>query len=197
MGPRHESILDDPYWEETKIQHNVASTAYHAAKWCLELIRPAIITRSGPRRQLNRLSYLDGIRGFAAFLVYWQHHQLWPLRSVPANRIFENGFGFEDRYYFAALPGIRTFFTGGHFAVAVFFIISGYVLSAKPLTLIHAGKFEELGNNLSSALFRRWARLHVPVILVTFVYMSSWHIFGLWTLSPDHKPNFREELWNW
>lgn len=110
----------------------------------------------------------------------------------------ETGFGFEGKYYFAAFPGIRTLFTGGHFAVAIFFVISGYVLSAKPLSLIYAGHFEELGNNLGSALFRRWFRLHVPVILVSFVYMSMWHgPFGIWTLSPKHEKNFRDELWNW
>ena len=26
--------------------------------------------------------------------------------------------------------------------------------------------------------------------------MSSWHWFGIWTVSPDHKPTYREELWN-
>ena len=34
-----------------------------------------------------------------------------------SNRIFENGWGFEGRYYFATLPVVRMFFNGGHFAV--------------------------------------------------------------------------------
>jgi peptidoglycan/LPS O-acetylase OafA/YrhL len=104
--------------------------------------------------------------------------------------------GFNDNYYFASLPIIRTFFTGGHFAVSVFFVISGYVLSAKPLSLIQSGEHSKLGDNLSSALFRRWLRLHIPVLVVTFLYMASWHALGIWTVSPEHKANFRDELWN-
>lgn len=92
---------------------------------------------------------------------------------------------------------VRTFFTGGHFAVSVFFIISGYVLSAKPLTLIHANEYTKLGDNLASALFRRWLRLFIPILVVTFMYMTSWHLFGIWTVSPEHQPTYREELWNW
>ncbi|TVY67368.1 hypothetical protein LSUE1_G009461, partial [Lachnellula suecica] len=195
MTPQYDDFLDDQRRDGSKSQ--TSTHIRHASKWLLELIRPAIITRAGPRKQVRPTAYLDGLRGVAAFLVYWQHHELWPLRSVPANRILENGFGYEGKYYFAALPVIRTMFTGGHFAVAVFFVISGYVLSAKPLSLMHAGKLEELGNNLSSALFRRWIRLHVPIILVTFLYMSSWHVFGIWVESPKQKSSFREEFWSW
>ena len=95
-----------------------------------------------------------------------------------------------------ACHGVRTFFTGGHFAVTVFFMISGYVLLTKPLMLIHAGEYVKLGNNLVSALFGRWLRLHIPVICTTFLYMTSWHAFGLWT---DNEPqsNYRDELWKW
>lgn len=145
----------------------------------------------------SRTAYLDGLRGFAAFLVYWQHHQLWPIRSVPANRIFESGWGFEGQYYFASLPIIRTFFTGGHFSVALFFVISGYVLSAKSLNLIYSNEFGKLGETLSSALFRRWIRLHLPILMVTFAYMTSWHLFGIWTVSPEHKSSWWQEAKNW
>ena len=68
----------------------------------------------------------------------------------------ENAYGYENKYYFAAMPLIRTFFTGGHFAVAVFFFISGYVLSAKPLSFIQSGDYVKLGDNLAASLFRRW-----------------------------------------
>ena len=39
-------------------------------------------------------------------------------------------------------------------AVACFFIISGYVLALKPLSLIHAGEHLKLLDNLASAFFR-------------------------------------------
>jgi len=93
------------------------------------------------------------------------------------------------------MPVARTFFTGGHFAVSVFFVISGYVLSAKPLALIYAGDNVKLGDNLASALFRRWLRLYIPVFVTTVLYFTSWHMFGIWTVSPNHEANFRDELW--
>lgn len=113
-----------------------------------------------------------------------------------ADFYLENGYGYKDKYFFACLPIIRTFFTGGHFAVSIFFIISGYVLSAKPLALIHSGEHARLGDNLASALFRRWLRLFLPIIAVILMYITSWHVLGVWTISPEHKANFRDELWN-
>ncbi|KAK6580836.1 hypothetical protein PZA11_006324 [Diplocarpon coronariae] len=183
--------FDNPPW------HKPSSPLQTAAKWCFEFLKPAIATKAPQRKQIQRTAYLDGLRGFAAFLVYWQHHELWPLREVPANRILENGWGYENRYYFAALPVVRTFFTGGHFAVACFFVISGYVLAAKPLSLIQSGDLIKLGDNLGSALFRRWTRLHLPIIAVSLAYLTSWHLFGIWTISPNHEPTYRQELWKW
>jgi peptidoglycan/LPS O-acetylase OafA/YrhL len=164
----------------------------------IDLIRPSITIRTGePRKALRRTAWLDGLRGFAAFLVYWQHHQLWAHGGLLSGIVFENAFGYEGRYYFAALPGVRTFFTGGHYSVTIFFVISGYVLSTKPLSLIHAGDQLKLSENLASALFRRWLRLFIPVICTTFLYMASWHVFGLWTSYPLHEKNLRDEMWMW
>lgn len=195
MSTRQDSILESGQWDEKKQDFTLSTLS--AAKWCLELLRPAIFTRTGPRKQTKRATHLDGLRGFAALIVYWQHHQLWPRPAEWPNRIMENAYGYQDQYYFACLPGIRTFFTGGHFAVAVFFIISGYVLSAKPLSLIYAGEHAKLGDNLASALFRRWLRLFLPVIGLSFVYMTSWHAFGIWTNAPEHQSNYRDEFWTW
>ncbi|PMD30296.1 hypothetical protein L207DRAFT_549508 [Hyaloscypha variabilis F] len=167
--------------------------------WLTDLLRPAILTRGrGGKQQNRRTAYLDGLRGFAAFLVYWHHHQLWPRQNyliMGADYIFENSWGFGDNWFFAAMPVARTFFTGGHFAVSVFFVISGYVLSAKPLSLIYSNDHAKLGDNLSSALFRRWLRLYIPVFVTTVAYFTSWHLFGIWTVSPNHEANFRDELW--
>jgi peptidoglycan/LPS O-acetylase OafA/YrhL len=165
--------------------------------WIIGILRPAIFTKGGPRKPLRRTAYLDGLRGFAAFIVYWHHHQLWPRAQIMGDRILENGYGFEDRYFFACLPVIRLFFTGGHFAVSIFFVISGYVLSSKPLSLIYAGEHEKLADNIGSALFRRWLRLHIPVLVTTFAYMTSWHLFGIWTVAPKHEGNYRDEVWRW
>ncbi|KAH6668217.1 acyltransferase family-domain-containing protein [Halenospora varia] len=194
------SIFSSDSEKQSQNPH-ITTYIFSIIQYLADVLRPAITIRSrsnsNPRKQLRGTAYLDGLRGFAALLVYWMHHQLWPLREVPTGRLLENGYGYDGKHYFAALPFIRTFFTGGHFAVSVFFIISGYVLSLKPLTLIYAQDFSKLNENLSSALFRRWIRLHVPIILVTFGYMASWHIFGIWVLSPKQQGSFREEFWNW
>jgi peptidoglycan/LPS O-acetylase OafA/YrhL len=196
MPARHDGILETGYWDESKLDVN-PSAHTSVTKWGIDLLRPSLLTRAGsPRRQLGRTAYLDGLRGFAAFIVYWHHHQLWAHDAISADGILENAFGYSGQYHFACLHGVRMFFTGGHFAVTVFFVISGYVLSTRPLTLIHAGEYVKLGDNLTSALFRRWLRLNIPVICTTFLYMTSWHAFGLWTDS-EHQSNYRDELWRW
>lgn len=141
---------------------------------------------------LHKTAYLDGLRGFAALLVYCLHHQVWAHSGL----ILENAFGYDHQYYFACLPGIRTFFSGGHFAVSVFFVISGYVLSAKPLALIHSGDHAGLSQNLASALFRRWLRLYIPVICSTFVTASLPHLFGL-RANFFPQSTWRDEIWKW
>lgn len=196
MPNRHEGILEKGYWEEIKPDVKLPAHA-RAMKWFIDLVRPSFLTKAGGQCvQVRRTAYLDGLRGFAAFMVYWGHHQLWAHEAISADRIFQNAFGYEGRYYFACLPGIRTFFSGGHFAVTVFFVLSGYVLSTKPLILIHAGELLKLGDNLASALFRRWLRLHIPVICTTFLYLTSWHAFGIQT-EAKAQSNYRDELWNW
>jgi peptidoglycan/LPS O-acetylase OafA/YrhL len=182
------------YWDDITAESKLSPSA-RAARWVWEVTRP-VVKLGGPRKQLRRTAYLDGLRGFAAFLVYWHHHQLWAHKTTLADNVLENAWGYQGKYHFATMHGIRTFFTGGHYAVTVFFVISGYVLSTKPLSLVQAGEYAKLGENLGSALFRRWLRLYIPVIVTTFLYMTSWHAFGIWTYA-DHQSNFRDELWNW
>jgi peptidoglycan/LPS O-acetylase OafA/YrhL len=146
--------------------------------------------------KLRPTAYLDGLRGFAAFLVYWHHHELWA--HVPVQGMsLESSFGYDGLHYFAAFPGVRNFFHGGHFAVATFFVISGYVLSAKPLSLIHAGEQAKLADNVGSALFRRWLRLYIPLICTTFIYMTIVHAFGIWIDSRPAKANYLVAIWDW
>ncbi|KAK0630916.1 acyltransferase family-domain-containing protein [Bombardia bombarda] len=169
-----------------------------AALWSLSRLRCLLLwpKSSGQPEKLRPTAYLDGLRGFAAFLVYWHHHELWP-RPPNKTNILEEGFGFENNHYFVAYPGIRNFFGGGHFAVSTFFVISGYVLSAKPLSLIQAGDQAKLADNLSSALFRRWLRLYIPLICTTFLFMTSWHAFGLWIEATKPQATYGAEIWHW
>lgn len=150
-------------------------------------------------KPLRSTAYLDGLRGFAAFLVYWQHNQLWSHAYVQgrSQNVFENAWGHEGHYHLANFYGTRLFFTGGHLAVAVFYVISGYVLIWKALQLIQSGQSHRVGDVVASALFRRWFRLYIPLIVTTFVYVTSWHLFGIWNAQTEMKPTYREEVWNW
>ncbi|ROV99749.1 hypothetical protein VSDG_03154 [Cytospora chrysosperma] len=53
--------------------------------------------------------------------------------------------------------------------VAIFFVVSGYAISHKPLRLAHQGRFDEVGSTLASSFFRRHPRLFMPAAVVTFV----------------------------
>ncbi|KAH9832799.1 acyltransferase [Teratosphaeria destructans] len=147
--------------------------------------------------QLRPTAWLDGLRGFAAFLVYFHHNQAWAHLHHSQNQWFENAWGFHGEYWLSAFHGIRMFFSGGHYAVATFFVISGYVLSTSILRKIHRGDYDGLARNLSSALFRRWIRLFLPVLATTFLWMTSWHALG-WCVRPFvRQENYAAELAKW
>ncbi|KAK5061544.1 hypothetical protein LTR84_008088 [Exophiala bonariae] len=192
MVKSHEGIIGNGYWKPVKADTE-PSSFNRATEWCGKAIRPSFLRDSDSTSARKRTAYLDGLRGFAALLVYWGHHELW---AHDSEAILENVYGYDSQYYFVNLPGVRLFFSGGHLAVTIFFVLSGYVLSAKPLTYIQAGEQLSLGDNLSSALFRRWIRLHIPLICTTFLFMSSWHLFGYKT-DTEAQSNFRDEVWNW
>ncbi|CAK7563621.1 MAG: hypothetical protein SEPTF4163_001491 [Sporothrix epigloea] len=149
---------------------------------------------------LRPTAYLDGLRGFAAFLVYIHHNELWAHAASTANdnEALENAFGFKGRYHLATMPFVRNFFTGGHIAVAIFYVISGYVLCAKPLSLVMAGEHLRLLDSVASSFFRRWFRLYIPIFITTFIYVTSWHVFGnYWVSNSDQHATILEEWWNW
>jgi peptidoglycan/LPS O-acetylase OafA/YrhL len=195
MNPKNGGILDQVYWEGVQPESKCSPPA-RAALWALDIVQPSFLRKHGGRsKELGKTSYLDGLRGFAAFIVYWHHHQLWAHEGD--QKFLENAFGYNKQYYFACFHGIRTFFTGGHFAVAIFFVISGYVLSAKPLALIYASEYTKLNDNLASALFRRWIRLYLPIICTTFFYFTWRHTFGLWIMGIQWESTYRDEVWKW
>jgi peptidoglycan/LPS O-acetylase OafA/YrhL len=178
----------------------IAVASWLASSGCSGLIRVLSPWSSKPNgsqpEKLRPTAYLDGLRGFAAFLVYWHHHELWA--HVPPQLVsLESSFGFNGSHYFVTLPIIRNFFHGGHFAVASFFVISGYVLSAKPMSLIHAGEQAKLADNLASALFRRWLRLYIPILCTTFIYMTFVHAFGIWIDGLQAKGDYLQAAWDW
>lgn len=162
------------------------------------MFRPSFLPKqnTGGHRKLRKTAYLDGIRGFAALMVYCLHHQLWAHAFYDGSPALENTFGYNGKYYFAALPFIRTFFSGGHFSVSCFLVLSGYVLSVKPLQLMRQGEYVLLGDNVSASLFKRWLRLYIPIIIVSFMIMCTPHFFGI-HMSFEPQKSWKDEVWKW
>ncbi|RMZ76672.1 hypothetical protein DV738_g4810, partial [Chaetothyriales sp. CBS 135597] len=162
------------------------------------MARPANSNETEKQQPVRRLAWLDGLRGFAALLVYAIHTEGWT-HSMPDYFKIDNAWGYDGEYYLTAFPWLRLFFVGGLFAVSIFFVISGYVVAAAPLRAIYARDSLKLGDILASAFFRRWFRLFILVGATTFVWMSLWHLFGFRTSQVTHPPKktYLDEMWNW
>lgn len=198
--------LEEQRIEEQRTTTDAAKRSVLSFSTFIELVlrtihllgRSILLNPTNPKHeQLKPTSWLDGLRGFAALLVYFHHHQIWTHLPDNRSRWFENSFGYDGEYYFAAMHGVRTFFSGGHFAVATFFVISGYVLSFRPMGLVHSGDHERVAQSLSSGLFRRWIRLFLPTLATTFLWLTSWHAFGWWCRPFEPQPTYRAELEKW
>lgn len=105
----------------------------------------------------DKIIYLDGIRGLAAFMVVIYHHF----------------YGFYPKFLYPSENKVLTLLSGspfnifynGNFAVYIFFILSGYVLTYKFF------KTHNYGVIVSSAA-RRYIRLLIPVLFsVVIAYL--------------------------
>jgi hypothetical protein len=107
MPATHEGPLDHGYLEDVKLSPTIWKPV-RTARWSLNAVRPEFLSlRSNTKNKLVRpTAWLDGLRGFAAFVVYLHHNQLWS-HGGRGNLVFETSFGYEGRYYSAAFPFIR------------------------------------------------------------------------------------------
>lgn len=129
-------------------------------------------TDDKPRR-VHRTSALDGLRGVAALFVFF-FHVLFSYQQF-----VEYGYGqSEQQTRLIQLPFVSLFYRG-HAMVAIFFVVGGYVLSLKPLTLIHARQHSAAHSALVSSVFRRGIRLYMPAVIATFMTMLTIYL-GLW-----------------
>jgi peptidoglycan/LPS O-acetylase OafA/YrhL len=140
---------------------------------------------TAPRRGTD---YLDGIRGVASLFVFFNHF----LDRV--NKDFRTmGFGHDPHARnFFQLPFVKLIY-GGSAMVAIFFIISGYVLSHRCVKCMRQGRHQTLYTALTSMAFRRAIRLFLPSLIVTFMlYLAV--CFGLVRSSiPDKDWTFWAE----
>lgn len=206
----------------------ISSTSpWHILCLVLDFFRPAILRQSTRRRRSSSPSFrsdhpstawLDGLRGWAAFSVCLAHMSVYthPRIELCYGALIapspESNHSSLRNATPAAVPVLRLFWSGGHFAVMIFFVISGYVLTKRPIALLsqpslppHQQQHKPVDGNrrttfvdaLHSALFRRPIRLILPVALSTLFFATSWHVFGITTPWPKQQANLVAEWWLW
>lgn len=129
-----------------------------------------------------RYTRLDGLRGLASLGVVFMH----TLYGYSETGLYGDGISYEtiaahcsihisrarwdSRSHLLQLPFIRILYNGPA-GVAIFFIISGFVLTQGPLRYARQREWERALGSLSSATFRRPFRLYLPLIIGTFITM--------------------------
>ena len=119
-----------------------------------------------PKHAPRSTAWLDGIRGCAALVVFFEHMSL----SVQDSHSMVRAYGSPGATSLWQLPIIRLLYDGTPM-VPIFYVTSGCVLSLKPLSHIHKGEWHDFGTTISSATFRRAFRLFLPSAAVSFLAM--------------------------
>ncbi|KAI8633807.1 acyltransferase family-domain-containing protein [Xylariaceae sp. FL1651] len=124
---------------------------------------------SSNKRALSPTAYLDGMRGLAALFVFFCHYfytsfvisegyyKLPPAPAPPSSSEYTS---------LLRLPFVRLLYSGPSM-VCVFFVISGYALSLRPLQLVHGRNRAAFARTLGSLVFRRFFRLYLPPVAST------------------------------
>ncbi|KAK8920843.1 hypothetical protein H634G_00167 [Metarhizium anisopliae BRIP 53293] len=177
------SVTDAQSWFGVRVQYpdyskhlwTVADRWSHlrSAPWRVLSIRvvvflmPSFLQGRHAREQLcppklAPTAYLDGMRGLAALFVFFCHY------SYQAFTIAKSWGTGTDNYHFLKLPFLRLWYQGP-VAVCVFFVVSGYALSYRPIKLIRSGALSDFATTMSSLTFRRALRLYLPTAVSTFM----------------------------
>ncbi|KAF2008179.1 hypothetical protein P154DRAFT_550276 [Amniculicola lignicola CBS 123094] len=120
----------------------------------------------GPSRDVIRSTdFLDGMRGYAAFCVFISHFYV---PAHPKSHVGYGGGNGKNDHWIPQLPIIRLIYSG-QVCVFVFFVISGFSISLKPIRLARAGSHGALLDALFSATFRRAARLYAPCLATLLI----------------------------
>lgn len=111
---------------------------------------------SQPALPLTPTSHLDGLRGLAALFVFHCH-------LLYTSYVIAPGYGHaSSHHHLPLLPLLRLLFSGPPM-VCVFFVVSGYALSLRPLRLARQRRPPD--GVLASLVFRRGLRLFLPAAL--------------------------------
>ena len=153
------TTLRKPRWSSLKFQR--------VAKHVTYALVPSFLgaSRNGPAsnpNEANSIAALDGLRGLACLFVFNEH------LTYNFSTSFLYGYGIADKRNFIQWPLIRIFWSGFSM-VAIFYVISGYVLSYKPLKQMRAKDLERFHSTLTSSVVRRAMRLYLPTIIAVLI----------------------------
>jgi peptidoglycan/LPS O-acetylase OafA/YrhL len=156
----------------------------------ISLLVPSFLQPRRENAKVSPTAWLDGMRGIAAFLVYIRHF------AAASHPDIQYGWGTNGEHHTIIQLPFLHLLTAGPAMVALFFIISGYALSLGPLRAIHNQSVETALVRLSSATFRRAARLFLPGVVSTFVVMIcialGLYDRGFASMNSEDMPGFLE-----
>ncbi|KAJ5675536.1 hypothetical protein N7462_008433 [Penicillium macrosclerotiorum] len=207
------NILANPYDLTEKVsQTDWLAYTEDAAHRLTVALTPSFLQRyvgSEPPQptKLHAIAALDGLRGWACLLVFNFHFLFTYTWKVAI------GWGFAgENFGLHQLPFVHLLISG-HIMVAIFFVISGYVLSYKPLKTIRSQSFDQTFTVLASSTFRRALRLYIPSFIglaCVFVavrlglYNYSWSVIKeghtILGTNEQHPPiyrSFNKQFWDW
>lgn len=214
-------MLDESLWSADDIYATMKSATHflpnNIYNFALELL-PSFLrpnTDHAPKK-LHAIAHLDGLRGIACFCVFNFHFLFTytpkPLYGYGMVKEDDDNWWLHHNWWLHQLPFIRLIYSG-RVMVNVFFVISGYVLSIKPLRLMRSRSWDQLFHTLASAVFRRGFRLYMPTFIGTFFVMlavqmgafnrstevryDGWTILGINEEHPDIFMTFSEQFWDW
>ncbi|KAK7940941.1 uncharacterized protein PG986_013328 [Apiospora aurea] len=190
--------------------HTVSLLALLAPSFVTSLVRavcgntrrrsPAGGRAAAPKRPLSPTAYLDGVRGVAALVVYVFH---WGYLWFPFLRQgWHSTADVSQTDLFLQRPIVRVLHSG-RASVTVFFVVSGYVVAIKTLTMIHRGQPDRAIDALAGSLFRRPLRLYLPIVVATLINLALVRCGGVFLMdptgagSPPRGATLRRQLWHW
>lgn len=125
---------------------------------------------NAPRFVRIHLTLSQGLRGVASLFVVSSHLTLCFARSIVPPSIGQDGPSKLFQRPFLRLLG------QGNAAVAIFFVLLGFVNSLKPIQQSRSGNVKDALSGLASSSFRRTGRLVFPAAAVTVI---SWFLCQL------------------
>ncbi|KAK0748020.1 acyltransferase family-domain-containing protein [Apiosordaria backusii] len=163
------------------------------AKFLLAMLPSFLADRLFPDHRpasyrVHPTSYLDGLRGIASIIVFFCHYTENNFSALTPS----HGLNVDRASSFIQLPYFRIIFSGRPM-VHIFFVISGFALSYKPIKALHARDLDKCYTALASSTFRRAFRLFGPCVVSTFMILC---LRQMGYLGPA-QDTLMEEIWKW